>query len=255
MKDELNLEGGLNADNSTGACAGYAVSNSTTTKASWVLIGLGMTVISLVCGGCKSTGTAQQNGALISADSRFAECTVKELEFQKQHAGKYIAQVVDEDCSLNDITCKNDSEYRYQSVLKLLRKGAYIDRAEPYYLSSSSVFSGLTSENQIPSGFAWRPNQKGLATLGNDIREEKTAHGSGAYKWTLYLGCRKFQQIDATTPLADGAKVDFSWQWKPTDLGFLDGLTEERQRGVAYLTRSSTGLVVDQIQIDSDKSE
>jgi hypothetical protein len=47
--------------------------------------------------------------------------------------------------------------------------------------------------------------------------------------------------------------VDFSWHWKPTELGIADGLSVERQRGVAYFTRSTNGLAIDRIQIDADK--
>ena len=69
------------------------------------------------------------------------------------------------------------------------------------------------------------------------------------YKWTLVAGCREFMSTDATTPLSGGLKVDFSWHWKVTDIGTADGLSAERQRGVAYLTRTASGLDIDKIEL------
>ena len=100
---------------------------------------------------------------------------------------------------------------------------------------------------------------KGAKAVGNEIEQEllpsHTADGSpppkdwALFKWTLILGCRELQQIDATTPLSDGLKVDFSWHWKPTDLGTADRLSDERQRGVAYFTRAASGLTIDKIEM------
>ncbi len=70
------------------------------------------------------------------------------------------------------------------------------------------------------------------------------------YRWTLVAGCREYLSTDATTSLSDGLKVDFSWHWKTTDIGTADGLSAERQRGVAYLTRTATGLAIDKIKME-----
>ncbi len=69
------------------------------------------------------------------------------------------------------------------------------------------------------------------------------------YKWTLVAGCREFMSTDATTSLSDGLKVDFSWRWKVTDIGTADGLSGERQRGVAYFTKTASGLNIDKIEM------
>jgi len=84
---------------------------------------------------------------------------------------------------------------------------------------------------------------KGLRAIGNEIKQE----GNGL---TMTLGCRELQQVDATTQLSDGLKIDFSWHWKLTDLGTADGLADKRERGVAYFTRTTKGLVIDQIKME-----
>ncbi|MFZ0959332.1 MAG: hypothetical protein WAO35_00385 [Terriglobia bacterium] len=70
------------------------------------------------------------------------------------------------------------------------------------------------------------------------------------YRWTLVAGCREFMSTDATTALSDGLKVDFSWHWKTTDIGTADGLSADRQRGVAYLTKTASGLAIDKIKME-----
>src|SRR6185437_6083662 len=97
--------------------------------------------------------------------------------------------------------------------------------------------SGISTESTVES---CSPSETRKANFGFSCQEE--------LHWTLSLGCRNLSGIDATTPLADGEKVDFSWQWKPSELGAADGLTDERQRGAAYLIRKSNGLAVDRIQ-------
>jgi hypothetical protein len=66
-------------------------------------------------------------------------------------------------------------------------------------------------------------------------------------EWVLVFGCPELSSVDATTPLADGVKVDFSWHWKPNEIGAAAGLNDARQQGVAYLKRTGAGLAVDQI--------
>ena len=58
-----------------------------------------------------------------------------------------------------------------------------------------------------------------------------------------------FEQVDATTQLSDGLKVDFSWDWTLSPLGIAAGLSGERQRGVAYFTRTENGLTIDKIEM------
>jgi hypothetical protein len=111
----------------------------------------------------------------------------------------------------------------------------------------------------------WAPTDKANKALGHNIESEKVQVSASpgypelgsysGYKWTLILGCRELQQIDATTPLLDGQKVEFSWHWSPTELGTADGLTDERQRGVAYLVRENNSLAIDRIQFASGATE
>ena len=81
------------------------------------------------------------------------------------------------------------------------------------------------------------------------IRESKeiaSGRPTGHVTWRCVLGCRELQQVDATTQLSDGLKVDFSWHWKDTDIGTAAGLNDERHRGVAYFTRTANGLAIEQ---------
>jgi hypothetical protein len=186
---------------------------------------------------------------LISKDSQFTICRVRELEFARDPS------VGKESVDPNDLDSQNDSLFRYRPVLVLLRKAGYVD-------GGTTKFSGGVPPpdggggviGDMPTDIFWFPSKKGRAAIGNEIREVmagRYANGWVGYKWTLVLGCRSLERVDATTPLGDGLKVDFSWQWKQTDLGAADGLTNERQRGVAYLVRKGTGFAVDRIQIDS----
>ena len=75
-----------------------------------------------------------------------------------------------------------------------------------------------------------------------------TSRGFVGHRWSFILGCRELQQVDATTALSDGLKVDFSWHWKVTDIGTADGLSG--QRGVAYFTRTANGLAIDKIKME-----
>lgn len=61
-----------------------------------------------------------------------------------------------------------------------------------------------------------------------------------------------FEQVDATTALADGPKVDFSWHWKDTDFGTAHGLSEERRRGAAYFIKTGNGLNIEQIYFGAE---
>lgn len=207
-----------------------------------------------------ATGSVPEAAAVIEKSSQFGICRVQEMEFAR--FPEYGRDVEEGTC--NGTACQFNSLPRYQTELRLLYKAGYIRGGAGSFEGSSNIW--------------WMPTTKGLAAIGSSVRQEKVAgvqqdmggyvdsgtdpkielthrevnNGFGVvYKWTLILGCRQFQQVDATTALADGQKVDFSWHWKPTDLGVADGLTDGRQRGVAYLTRSNTGLVVDRIQIDS----
>jgi hypothetical protein len=124
-------------------------------------------------------------------------------------------------------------------------------------MSNAGYLVGNPNTAIYSQGMFFALNAKGQSAVGNSIKEKKVSGGLldynfDSYEWTLTLGCRGFSGIDATTPLADGGKVDFSWNWKPTDLGNTDGLTDERQRGVAYLTRSGNELVVDRIEFGAD---
>jgi hypothetical protein len=146
--------------------------------------------------------------------------------------------------------CDNESRFSEKHALVVLQSAGYI--------------SGMTDgEAQL---YRWHPTTKGAIAVGHDILQEKTADvrtndegaevakfGRDSYRWTLVLGCREFNQIDATTQLKDGIKVDLSWHWKDTPLGEADGLSDERQRAVAYLTLTDGSLKTDRIQFDSER--
>jgi hypothetical protein len=135
----------------------------------------------------------------------------------------------------------NASRNMWSRQLQLLADSNYI----------SSVASAYDFNPSLGQFLPWCPTSKAKSALGDEILQERIHPAveapKGNYAWKLILGCRHFTQIDASTPLADGLKVDFSWRWKPTDLGFRDGLTDERQRGEAYLRRTQDGWAMDQI--------
>jgi hypothetical protein len=131
-------------------------------------------------------------------------------------------------------------------------------------LQSVGYISGMTDgESRL---YRWHPTTKGAIAVGHDIIQEETSdartnnegyvvarYGRDFYTWTLVLGCRELDQVDATTHLNDGLKADFSWHWKDTPLGEADRLSDERQRAVAYLTLTNGILKTDRIQFDSER--
>jgi hypothetical protein len=184
-------------------------------------------------------------GTLITSNKDFAVCRVRELEFGRanEKAGQCIPGAY-------QVYCGNDSLPRFSKELQILSDAGYIGgKGHPITTHFGDSYP------KLPIEYWWTPNDRGLAALGGDVREEKVGYyrnGMVAFKWELTLGCREFQQIDGTTPLADGIKADFSWHWKTTPLGAADKLGNERQRGVAYFTRRSDGMAIDQIHFDSN---
>lgn len=168
--------------------------------------------------------------SLITSNSQFAVCRVSELEVVRLYDGQYITNAP------------------FEKTFQMLFDAGYI--------KSNHTYSELVAGNTfLPTYYRWTPNAKCLATLGSDIREwkeKRTLAGGMAYKWQLVLGCREFQQIDAVNKLADGVKVDFSWHWKTTAIGAGARLSDARQRGVVYFTRTSNGLIMDHIQFGSE---
>lgn len=180
----------------------------------------------------QGTAPSQDNVAneLVANDSQFAKCQVRELEFHKIR-----------NCNLSAPYCDNMSRNSESHALQLLSDAGYI----------GGQGHQITTQYSTQT-YYWTPNDRGKNAIGNDISEEKAAewsNGEVAYIWKLNLGCREFEQVDATTQLGDGLKVDFSWHWKVTALGAADGMKADRQRAVAYLKRTPSGLKVDQIQI------
>lgn len=172
----------------------------------------------------------------IRQNEKFAVCRIRKVNFVRYPKG----------CSLSNGTCQSLAFPAEYGGIQLLSNAGYLTQRLNTSLYSQGVFFFL--------------NDAGRNAIGSDIQEKKVSGGLldysyDSYQWTLILGCRELSGIDATTPLADGEKVDFSWNWKPTGLGNTDGLTAERQRGVAYLTRSGGDLTVDRIQFGSDNSE
>ncbi len=171
----------------------------------------------------------------INKHKDFDVCRIQELEFVR-------APSVDAgNCSLPFPYCGNVSTGKYRSALKLLDAARYIG------------YEGHPTTYQVSTdNYWWTPTDRGVSAIGNEIKQERAGSytdGRTLYKWTLILGCRELQQLDATTQLSDGLKVDFSWHWKVTNLGTVDGLSGQRERGVAYFTRTANGLVIDQIEV------
>jgi hypothetical protein len=198
---------------------------------------------------------------LISKNKEFSVCRVYRLKFVRRQQCNHDPSV----CSvpghvgacLNGSLC-NWSEASEAPPLRLLARLNYVSALEaPIHLTDGSP---------NVSTLWWSPAPNLRQSLGNDIEEQTTADFSlggmnlgkeylprlglaGAYEWTLTLGCREFLQVDATTPLTDGVKIDFSWRWKTTELGTAGGITDARQRGVAYLKKTANGLEVDQMEV------
>ena len=173
---------------------------------------------------------------LISKHKEFAVCSIRELESIRPSSADA------GNCNLPDVYCQNGSSGANYDALKLLDTVGYIgDEKHP------------TSKQISTDTYWWSLTDKGLVAVGTSIiKQERVgtyASGMVAYKWTLVLGCRNFEQVDATTQLSDGLKVDFSWDWTLSPLGIAAGLSGERQRGVAYFTRTENGLTIDKIEM------
>ena len=183
--------------------------------------------------------------SLITNNKDFAICRVRGIEFGRdpmQDTGQCKLQdpFVWGSNSCNPYVSKNENG----NALESLNKAGYI-----------KILTYPNPDSNPYSEYVWVPTSKGRAAMGSDIREQRSGdyrNGRLASKWEIVLGCRELQQIDATTPLADGAKADFSWHWRVTAFGATGGLSEERQRGTAYFTRTTTGVNIDRIQIDSE---
>jgi hypothetical protein len=185
-----------------------------------------------------STSAAQQPDAIaaevISSNHEFAQCRVRTLVFQFK-----------KNCTWNPPQCDNLSRADQESLEDLRSAGyAAIDEVDGNH---GVVF--------------WTLTDKGKKAIGQDIHAERitgddpdapllTDPSEATEQLTLILACRHLDQIDATTQLRDGFKVDFSWRWSITPLGQADGLSEERQRAVAYLTQTRIDgkMNLDQIQ-------
>jgi hypothetical protein len=181
--------------------------------------------------GKQSDEASARISSLITSDKEFTVCRVKDLEYLRLGDGQ-----------------PYDTGFQSAKTLEFLNDVGYI------HISKYAQPDGYYHTTE----YYWLPTQKGLAALGSDIREEKSGNnrlGMAVYKWTLILGCRELSGIDATTPLADGEKVDFSWHWKITDLGIAAKLTDERQRGAAYFVRKGDGLAIDKVQIGANDNQ
>jgi hypothetical protein len=135
------------------------------------------------------------------------------------------------------------------------------------YISSPASQYGF--DFHLGEYLPWCPTAKGESAIGAQIEQERLAPpvardptwsqyhegkepDMSRYRWTVVLGCRRFMQIDTAAALADGWKVDFSWQWHPTDFGIREGMNDMRQRGEAYFHKGERGLEVEQIYFHSN---
>lgn len=165
-----------------------------------ILVGLGsIAVLAVTSGivfhvrrGIKQAEAIQQ---LIGGNKKFNVCRVYELNFVKRRGcpGGYC----------------NWSETSEARPIALLAKMKYVRAVEaPIHLVDDSP--------DVPTWW-WTPSADIKSTLGANLTEEQTDSFSlgreqlgityldrlgltGAYKWTLNLGCRSFNQTDAVTP-------------------------------------------------------
>jgi hypothetical protein len=165
---------------------------------------------------------------LINSDQRFSLCRVYHLDFVTRYG-----------CPEGFCNWSETSETRPLLLLEKLNYAKVLEA--PTHLVDDSP--------DVPTWW-WTPSADIKPALGPDLTEERTTSFSlsgqrmgaedleelrltGAYRWTLNLGCRHFNQVDAVTPLGDGFRVDFSWRYIPSRLGQAEGLSGSRQRGTA----------------------
>jgi hypothetical protein len=188
----------------------------------------------------------QDEGAIakeiIEKDKRFTVCQLYNLDFQDVPAGQ---------CPFS--SGQGKCEYTTRRSFRVLK-----------LLETAGLASALGINRD--GYWMWAPTAKAQSLVGTTIIQQKTGAPAplwlGAmyvnavpFRWKVITGCRQFSGIDATTPLADGLKVDFSWHWKPSEVGTADGMPTARQRAVAYLKRTKSGLAIDQIQFGPETSQ
>ena len=195
-----------------------------------------------------SVPTEESEKELISKSSDFDICKVYNFDFQELRCSE-----VPPFPSTDTRTCEHSSASS-SKMFQILRELGFVrDVGQNFF-----------------GDWIWIKLPKSRDALGTTIIQQQTGttspfpmgtyqyprYGYGVpYRWKVITGCREMTGIDATTPLNDGVKIDFSWHWKPTEVGKAEGFTEERKRGVAYLVRKGDKLAIDQIQINSDDSE
>lgn len=205
---------------------------------------LGAVILGVLCShGCKSPSskvsqTQQVNDdaavkAAISQHEKFAVCKMFNVNFG--HMGKRGP------CVRSISECDNYAVVSSFSALNALKKAGYITGALPYGRGDETFWSTTSKAEKAKGTVITERRLSGKMPIEHFGYADRMG-------WEVTLGCREFDQIDATTPLNDGVKVDFSWHWAPNDIGEAAGLESSRQRGVAYLTRKDSGLAIDQLQ-------
>jgi hypothetical protein len=174
----------------------------------------------------KAEATASDLAAkLISTDSRFAVYTTSTVSVTHYNEGRapYCAHAAPH--------------------LNALVKAGYIDLSpwEDWYCGN------ITSKGTSAMGKEIKELgvEQRIVSGPNNIRED--------LRWRLILAYREFVQIDGTTPLTNGQRVDFSWRWRPTDIGKADGVIVSAQRGEAYLRKSGDSFVIDKMYFKAEQ--
>jgi hypothetical protein len=171
-------------------------------------------------------------------DSRLIEIAVKSADAFKQ-SQVFRVEYADEPFPYT-------SGRAWGKELQLLEDTHYIEISQRPYSSPTTPAAGW-----VPY-YYWEPLPKAKAAMGKSIFEEEIQSTQGfahSFRWTVALATPEFLQVDGQTPLKDGIKVEFSWRWKPTDMGTKVGLNDNRQRGEAYLQRLQQGWKIDRIYL------
>jgi hypothetical protein len=169
---------------------------------------------------------------VIVKNREFDVCNTQTIEFTASGSCDGRASEPQEDC-------KYYTPLRWLSPLRLLQSANYV--------------TVITTEGMQS---IWSPTAEGNDAIGNEILpgvKKNSKDKVPLYQWTLILGCRQLMELEATNLLVDGSKTDFSWRWKPTELGIAAGLTDEGQRGLAYFKKTVDGMVIDRIYINPQR--
>ncbi len=246
-------------------------------KKQFVIVGAITLVLTVFLGACSSISS---NVAQKPLEDAKASPEVKALEERKAIEKLIATNDKFAVCKMYEAQVTHWVEYQPQRYIAEIAWEGYHTTNNPALNLMDKVGYGTTG----PTG-QWLLSAKGRSAIGATIRQvhiraadlqvdgnrvptkngtcslEEARKKVGQWKtkcdeifsWRLILGCRELVQIDGTTPLADGMRVDFSWRWHPTELGTADGLVDSRQRAEAFLRKTSSGLLVDKMYFKQEQ--